>query len=113
MDKGISKNLNINPIHFTTRVCKKCLGRIKWVFVPIEAHWKNVDGEQVWVPYNWYLDVHCFCGEVKDKDIVEECYNAHRKMACEEIHRLQNDRLEQLLGIELADHIHNLNGGSF
>ena len=107
------QTLNLTPIYLTNRVCKKCMGRIKWVFVPVEAHWQEENGEQVWVPYNWYLDVYCFCGEVKDKAIVEECYNVHRQMVGDEIHRLQNDRLEQLLGIELAEHIHNLNGGSF
>jgi len=103
----------ITPIHFTGYTCKECGGRIKWAFIPVEAHWKVEDNDRVWVPYNWYLDVYCFCGEVKNKAIVEECYNEHRQLACDEIHRQQNERLEAVLGIELAGHIHDLNGGSF
>lgn len=107
----ISKN--IVPINLTKHICKACRGRIWWVFVPIEAHWQIIEGERVWVPYDWYLDVHCFCGDVTEMDIVEECYNTHRQMACAKIHQLQNDRLEQLLGLDLAEHIHTINGGSF
>lgn len=65
------------------------------------------------MPYNWYLDVYCFCGTVKNKAIIEECYNEHRQIVADDIHEQQNERLRQLLGIELAEHIHNLNGGSF
>lgn len=64
------------------------------------------------MPYNWYLDVHCFCGEVKDKDIVEECYHIHKQMVCDEIHAQQNETLEQILGLDLATAFHDAVGGS-
>ena len=106
------KPIIINPIYFTRHKCRECLGRIKWVFIPIEAHWQIINGERIWVPYNWYLDVHCFCGEVKDQAIVEECYEMHKQMVGDEIREQQNEVLVQILGIELAQAFHDASGGS-
>jgi hypothetical protein len=102
-----------HPIIRTRHICKKCMGRIWWAFVPVEAHWQIIKGENVFVPYDWYLDVHCFCGDVTDKEIIEDCYMQHKRMISDEIHRQQNEAFSASLGPALAEHIHKLNGGSF
>ena len=94
---------NIHPIHRTRHICNKCKGRV---------YWSKIERIRADGAYDWYLDVWCFCLEGPGKEIEEDCHNIHRQMACDEIHRQQNEQFEALLGPELAQYFHDAVGGS-
>ncbi len=106
------KPQTITPIYYSQHKCKECGGRIWWAFIPVDAHWQEINGRQVWVGYDWHLDVYCFCGEVTDEAIIEDCYNEHRRMVCDEIHRQQNEAFDAFLGLPLHGYFHEAAGGS-
>lgn len=94
----------IHPAYKTQIVCKKCESRVQYEKVDI----RRDDGAP-----DWYLNVVCCCGVVKDKKIIEECYNINKRRACQAIHADQNKTLADYLGADLAERTHNINGGSF
>jgi hypothetical protein len=100
----------MNPVITTKYICKKCNGRIHWAKIDKEAHWEDVHGQPKYVPYDWELDIHCYCGTVTDAEIIKECYAEHKRFAASEIKRQQNEAFENALGADLANALQNITG---
>jgi hypothetical protein len=100
----------MNPIHTTNHRCKKCNGRIRWAKINKEAHWEDVNGQPKYIQFDWYLDIHCFCGTVTDAEIIKGCYAEQKLLAAMDIKRQQNEAFEHALGPDLANALQNITG---